>query len=209
MIEAMKHWYSTDTVILTLLWSCSTGRMTCNLSKSPWRIWGGSSRYATLIKYWNTTRYWGHSIIFTQVDPSEAWLQDECDGTAYFLQEGGQFNLHSPALAPYATLIVEGPEITASMPPPRTSNLPPPRPLTVSSTNHLFMLPPPTHFLLCDSFWRSSFSLASFPGPKRRKGLVSAVRACAYPHTIDKLPYTCDANIDKSQKSFLNENKHM
>ena len=23
-----------------------------------------------------------------QVDPSEAWLQDECEGTAYFPQEG-------------------------------------------------------------------------------------------------------------------------
>ena len=40
---------------------------------------------------------------FTQVDPSEAWLQDECDGTAYFPQEGRQFNLHSLGLAPYAT----------------------------------------------------------------------------------------------------------
>ena len=44
--------------------------------------------------------------------------------------------------------------------------------------------------------------LASFPGPKRRrrKGLVSAVCACANRggippplHTIDILPYACDA----------------
>ena len=47
-------------------------------------------------------------------------------------------------------------------------------------------------------------SLASFPGPKRRrKGLVSAVRACANrggipppPHTIDILSYAPDARID-------------
>ena len=76
---------------------------------------------------------------FTQVDPSEAWLQDECDGTAHFPQEGGQFNLHSLGLAPYATLIVECPEITASMPSPRTSNLPPPTRLYPHFLLHRFV----------------------------------------------------------------------
>ena len=53
--------------------------------------------------------------------------------------------------------------------------------------------------------------LASFPGPKRRrrrKGLVSAVCTCANrggipppPHTIDVLPYACDANIDTKRNT--------
>ena len=52
--------------------------------------------------------------------------------------------------------------------------------------------------------------LALFPGPKRRrrKGLVSAVRACAnrggippLPHTIDILPYDCDARIDTKRNT--------
>ena len=52
--------------------------------------------------------------------------------------------------------------------------------------------------------------LASFPGPKRRrrKGLVSAVRACANrggipppPHTIDILPYARDARIDTKRNT--------
>ena len=44
--------------------------------------------------------------------------------------------------------------------------------------------------------------LASFPGPKRRrrKGLVSAIRACAN-RTIDTLPYACDARIDTKRNS--------
>ena len=109
---------------------------------------------------------------FTQVDPSEAWLQDECDGTAYFPQEGGQFNLHSLGLAPYATLIVEGPEITASMPSPRTSNLPPPRPLTVSSTNHSSMpsLPPPSFRSVTAPKRVASFSLKVVKATMCRQG---------------------------------------
>lgn len=82
-----------------------------------------------------------------QVDPSEAWLNDECDGTAYFPQEGGNFNLHTLGLGLYVTLIVEGPEIAAAAAPspaPRTSNLPPPRPpVTISSTHNASTLPPP------------------------------------------------------------------
>ena len=54
------------------------------------------------------------------------------------------------------------------------------------------------------------YVLASFPGPKRRrrKGLVSAVRACANrggippsPHTIDILPYARDARIDTKRNT--------
>ena len=52
-----------------------------------------------------------------QVDPSEAWLNDECDGTAYFPQEGGNFNLRTLGLGLYVTLIVEGPEIAAAAAP--------------------------------------------------------------------------------------------
>ena len=51
--------------------------------------------------------------------------------------------------------------------------------------------------------------LASLPGPKRRrKGLVSAVRACANrggipppPHTIDILPYARDARIETKRNT--------
>ena len=52
-----------------------------------------------------------------QVDQSEAWLQDKCEGTAYFRQEGGLFNLDTFGLAPYATFIVEGSEVAAAVPP--------------------------------------------------------------------------------------------
>ena len=53
-------------------------------------------------------------------------------------------------------------------------------------------------------------SLASFPDQKRgrRKGLVSAVCACAYshgipqpPHIVDILPYARDANIDTKRNT--------
>lgn len=63
-----------------------------------------------------------------QVEPSDAWLQGECDGTAYFPQEGGSFNLHNFGLGSYAVFIVEGLDISATVPALRTSNLPPPRP---------------------------------------------------------------------------------
>ena len=54
------------------------------------------------------------------------------------------------------------------------------------------------------------FTPASFPGPKRRgrKGLVSAVHTCANRggippllHTIDILPYDCDARIDTKRNT--------
>ena len=61
-----------------------------------------------------------------QVDPSEAWLRDNCDNTAYFPQDGN-FNLQTHGLSEYTTLVVEGPSITAA--PPR-SNLPPSMTLT-------------------------------------------------------------------------------
>ena len=42
-----------------------------------------------------------------QVDPSEVWLKDECDGSAFFADESGRFTLHG--VTPYSTLLVEGP----------------------------------------------------------------------------------------------------
>ena len=38
------------------------------------------------------------------------WLRDECDGTVYFPEPDGDFDLHS--LPEYATLVVEGPTAT-------------------------------------------------------------------------------------------------
>lgn len=105
-----------------------------------------------------------------QVDPSEAWLQDECEGTAYFPQEGGQFNLHTLGLAPYATLIVEGPEVAAAVAPQRTTNLPPPRPLTVSSTNHSSTLPPPIFRSVTAPKRGASFSLKVVKATVTKKG---------------------------------------
>ena len=54
------------------------------------------------------------------------------------------------------------------------------------------------------------YTVASFPGPKRRrrKGLVSAVCACAnrsgippLPQTVDILPYDCDTRIDTKRNT--------
>ena len=46
-----------------------------------------------------------------QVNPSETWLKDDCDGTAYFPEtEDGRFNLQS--IPPYVTLVVEGPTVS-------------------------------------------------------------------------------------------------
>jgi len=42
------------------------------------------------------------------VNPTEAWLRDEVDGTAYFPQADGNFHLEEARLPPYATLMVEG-----------------------------------------------------------------------------------------------------
>ena len=74
----------------------------------------------------------GNSItknnLLTQVDPSLAWLRDDCEDTAYFPQQDGNFNLESQALSPFCTLIVEGPSV---IPPPRSS---PASSLTLTST---------------------------------------------------------------------------
>lgn len=43
-----------------------------------------------------------------QVDPSEFYLKDEIDGTTYFPQEDGSFNLLEEGLTLYANLLVEG-----------------------------------------------------------------------------------------------------
>ena len=44
-----------------------------------------------------------------QVHPTETWLRDECDGSVYFPDQDGQFNLQDTTLTPYSTLVVEGP----------------------------------------------------------------------------------------------------
>ena len=44
-----------------------------------------------------------------QVHPLETWLRDECDGSVYFPDQDGQFNLEDSDLTPYSTLVVEGP----------------------------------------------------------------------------------------------------
>ena len=41
--------------------------------------------------------------------PSETWLRDECDGSVYFPDQDGQFNLQDNNITPYSTLVVEGP----------------------------------------------------------------------------------------------------
>ena len=41
--------------------------------------------------------------------PSETWLRDECDGSVYFPDPDGQFNLEDNRITPYSTLVVEGP----------------------------------------------------------------------------------------------------
>ena len=72
------------------------------------------------------------NFMMLQVDPSGAWLRDNCDNTAYFPQDGN-FNLQTHGLSKYTTLVVEGPSITAA--PPR-SNLPPS--MTLTSTPSSF-----------------------------------------------------------------------
>ena len=41
--------------------------------------------------------------------PSETWLRDECNGSVYFPDPDGQFNLEDNRMTPYSTLVVEGP----------------------------------------------------------------------------------------------------
>ena len=50
-----------------------------------------------------------------QVNPSETWLSDECDGTAFFPQEDGSFNLSSLKISLYTTLVVEGLALSVTM----------------------------------------------------------------------------------------------
>ena len=61
------------------------------------------------------------------MEPSETWLRDECDGTAYFPQDGN-FNLQTQAISEFTTLVVEGPLLTTST----RGNVPPST--TLSST---------------------------------------------------------------------------
>lgn len=110
-----------------------------------------------------------------QVEPSDAWLQGECDGTAYFPQVGGSFNLHNFGLGSYAVFIVEGLDISATVPALRTSNLPPPRPpssVTVTSTPHPSTLPPPVFRSVTAPSYRrgATFSLKVVKATMLRKG---------------------------------------
>ena len=46
--------------------------------------------------------------VVLQVNPSEIWLRDECDDSAYFPDQDSQFNLQDCNITPYSTLVVEG-----------------------------------------------------------------------------------------------------
>ena len=102
-----------------------------------------------------------------QVDPAEAWLQDDCDSNAYFPQEGGHFNLDTLGLS-YATLTVEGPDAVVG----RGSNLPPPRPssVTVASTQSSASLPPPVFRSVTAPRQGSTFSFKVVKATLQRKG---------------------------------------
>ena len=65
-------------------------------------------------------------ILILQVEPSETWLRDDCDGKAYFPQDGN-FNLQTQAISEFTTLVVEGPSLNT---PAARSNLPPTTTLT-------------------------------------------------------------------------------
>ena len=107
-----------------------------------------------------------------QVDPAEVWLQDDCDSTAYFPQEG-HFDLHTLGL-PYVTLNVEGPDVPTIAP--RSSNLPPPPPprpsssVTVASTHHSSTLPPPVFRSVTAPRRGATFSLKVVKATILRKG---------------------------------------
>lgn len=45
-----------------------------------------------------------------QVNPSDAWLRDECDGTVYLPEQNGDFKLDQ--IGPYTALVVEGPTLS-------------------------------------------------------------------------------------------------
>ena len=48
-----------------------------------------------------------------QVNPSDVWLRDECDGSVCLPEQNGDFNLDQ--IGPYTTLVVEGPTAGFSM----------------------------------------------------------------------------------------------
>ena len=62
------------------------------------------------------------------MEPSETWLKDDCDGTAYFPQNG-HFNLHTQSISEFTTLVVEGLSLTTPSRGNRV-NLPPSTTLT-------------------------------------------------------------------------------
>ena len=100
-----------------------------------------------------------------QVDPSEVWLCDECDGTAYFPQDG-HFNLHGANLSTFQLLIVEGPEIGVQ----RTSHPRHPSSISVTSTPNPTSLPPPTFRSVTATRRGPSFSLKVVKASMQRQG---------------------------------------
>jgi len=93
------------------------------------------------------------------------WLRDECDGTAYFPQEG-HFQLHSDSISTYTTLIVEGPEMGGQ----RTINPRQPSSISVTSTHNSTPLPPPTFRSVTATRRGPSFSLKVVKARVQRQG---------------------------------------
>ncbi len=105
-----------------------------------------------------------------QVNPSETWLRDDCDGTAFFPLDDGNFNLSSLGVSSYATLVVEGPALSASVLP-RSSILPrQPPSVTVSSTPTSSPLPPPAFRSVTAPKRMASFSLKVVKATMCRQG---------------------------------------
>jgi len=102
---------------------------------------------------------------YLQVDPSEVWLREECDRTAYFPQEG-HFQLHSDSLSTHTMLIVEGPEMGGQ----RTSNPRQPSSISIKSTHNSTPLPPPTFRSVTATRMRLSFSLKVVIARVQRQG---------------------------------------
>ena len=99
---------------------------------------------------------------YLQVDPAEVWLRDDCDGTAYFPQEG-HFHLHS--MPTYSMLVVEGPEMGGGQ---RTSNS---RQVSVTSIpTPTSSLPPPTFRSVTATRRGPTFSLKVVKATMQRQG---------------------------------------
>ena len=105
-----------------------------------------------------------------QVNPSETWLRDDCDGAAFFPQENGNLNLGSLGVSAYATLVVEGPALSASTLP-RSNTLPCQQSsVTVSSTPSTSSLPPPSFRSVTAPKRGANFSLKVVKATMCRQG---------------------------------------